>query len=258
MRVHIDDILKSDLLERYVMGDITKEERMQVDLLRIEHRAIREKLEALELALEKSAMESAVAAPAKAKECIIRKISDQVPDPILAVEPSSSGFLSNIWKYAALLAVGVLGTWMLMQDRNNTLSAANNNLNAELSLLEERCASLSQQYAFINDSSTLPVLLEGSAAAPESQVVIYWNEMKGQSMIKVIELPAIRANETYQLWADVDGQMLSLGVFDAALAISDPIPMGYLANAESLNITIEPKGGSEHPTVSRLTASQTI
>jgi len=74
-------------------------------------------------------------------------------------------------------------------------------------------------------------------------------------MLRVIELPGIQSDQTYQLWADVDGDMLSLGTFDAALAIIDAIPMDYLDRATSLNITVEPKGGSKHPTVSTLTAN---
>ena len=39
---------------------------------------------------------------------------------------------------------------------------------------------------------------------------------------------------------------------------SDWLDIKFLPNAESLNITIEPEGGSEHPTVSRLVASANI
>ena len=52
--------------------------------------------------------------------------------------------------------------------------------------------------------------------------------------------------------------MLSLGIFDAVKLLQEAVPMNYLANATSLNITVEPAGGSEHPTVSTLTASRAI
>ena len=42
MMEHIDDILSSDLLERYVLGDVSPEEKMKVELLRIEHGVIRQ------------------------------------------------------------------------------------------------------------------------------------------------------------------------------------------------------------------------
>ena len=109
---------------------------------------------------------------------------------------------------------------------------------------------MTQQYAFINHTGTLPFILEGTGNSPNSQVIVYWNEDLQKSMLRVLDLPAIKADQTYQLWADVEGQMLSLGTFDAGEAITDGVEMGYLAEAESLNITIEPEGGSEHPTAS--------
>ena len=258
MRDHIEDILTSGLLERYVLGDVTPQERMKVDLLRIEHRAIREELERLEIVMEKTALENAIPAPPKAKECIIRSINKDVSASATNDLPAKRSLFQSSWKIAAAFALSGIMTWMLMQSRINSLTNTNSELTVELDRLEQACERLSAQYAFLNDSSTIPVLLEGTSQAPESQVVVYWNEMKEQSMIKVINLPSIRADQTYQLWADVEGQMLSLGTFDAALAIVDPMPMEYLSDAESLNITIEPKGGSEHPTVSTLTASQLI
>jgi len=43
--------------------------------------------------------------------------------------------------------------------------------------------------------------------------------------------------------------MIDMGVIPKN---SDMVAMTYIADAESLNITIEPAGGSDHPTVSKL------
>jgi len=127
-----------------------------------------------------------------------------------------------------------------------------------LAILERDCSRLTEQYAFINHTNTLPFVLQGGSQSTLHQVIVYWNETIQKSMLRVVDLPAIQSDETFQLWADVDGEMLSLGVFDPGQAIADAVPMSYLDNATSLNITIEPKGGSDHPDVSRLTASVAI
>ncbi len=59
------------------------------------------------------------------------------------------------------------------------------------------------------------------------------------------------------MWADVDGKMINLGILKKD-ETNMPIDWKYLANAESLNVTIEPDGGSDHPTVADLVASISI
>jgi len=145
-----------------------------------------------------------------------------------------------------------------MQSQVNTLKDQQEQHLAEIAQLQSDCDQLNEMYAYINHGGTMPYMLDGEAFGKESQVIVYWNEQLGKSMLRVIELPGIKADQTYQLWADVDGKMLSLGTFDAALAINDAISMRYLDQATSLNITIEPEGGSEHPTVANLTASIAI
>jgi anti-sigma-K factor RskA len=51
------------------------------------------------------------------------------------------------------------------------------------------------------------------------------------------------------MWADVEGEMINMGVINNT---ENLLAMTYIEDAESLNITIEPAGGSDHPTVSRL------
>ena len=251
---HIDDILASDLLERYVLGDVSDQEKMKVDLLRVDHKVIRDRLNELELTMEKAATENAIEAPPAVRECIIKSLHGN--KSTAAQNLSQTGRVySGWWKLAAACIIGGLAMWMFMQNSLNSLQTELSEEKAQLTLLQQECNELSQQYAFLNESGTVPFLLAGTALATGSQVVVYWNEDRQKSMLRVIDLPAIRSDQTYQLWADVDGEMRSLGIFEAGEAVANAVPMNYLANATSLNITVEPAGGSEHPTVSTLTAS---
>lgn len=265
MMDHIKDILASDLLERYVLGDVSQEEMMQVQLLRLEHRIVREKLDELEKTLEQTAMESAIKAPPVVRECIIKNMrNEDVTASSLTSTKSkaaNSKWTANslsLWPIAASLLLGCIATWAVMQSQLGNAKMEISEYQSELEIMHRDCDKLNQQYAFLNHTNTVPILLKGTDMKPNNQVVIYWNEYLQKSMLRVIELPGLTASETYQLWADVDGKMLSLGVFDASQAITDAIPMDFLDNATSLNITIEPRGGSDHPDVSRLTASQLI
>ena len=254
---HIDNILSSDLLERYVLGDVTQEEIIKVDLLKIEHKVIRKELLRLEKTVERMSVDNAVKAPSKTKDCIIKNISGQAQQTQVIKKPRAY-INGSWWKMAAAVMLGILGTWMFMQNKFTKANEAVIEMEADMAKLEKDCNRLTQQYAFINHSRTTPFLLDGKAYDKESQVIVYWNEDLQKSKLRVIELPAINANQNYQLWADVDGEMLSLGIFDPGTAIVDAIDINFLANASSLNITVEPSGGSEHPNISTLTASIAI
>jgi len=258
MMDHVDDILASDLLERYVLGDVSHMEREKVEMLRIDHRIVREKLDELESTMEKVALGNAIKAPAGTRECIMKSINGQDTAAVQADPASTSPSSSNWWMYIAAASIAALSTWMLMRSQVKTHESTISEQEAEILDLRKSCDKLNEMYAYLNHGGTTPYLLDGTAFNKESQVIVYWNEDLQQSMLKVIELPGITADQTYQLWADVDGHMLSLGTFDAALAINDAIPVDYLDSASSLNITVEPEGGSEHPTIATLTASIAI
>ena len=68
-------------------------------------------------------------------------------------------------------------------------------------------------------------------------------------MVNTSQLSELDAQHDYQMWADVEGEMINMGVINTEEPL---IAMTYIEDAESLNVTIEPKGGSDHPTVSRL------
>ena len=84
---------------------------------------------------------------------------------------------------------------------------------------------------------------------PEAKVVSYVNHKTKSVVINTERLPKLDAEHDYQMWADVEGEMINMGVISKDKNL---LAMNYIDHAESLNITIEPAGGNDHPTVSRL------
>ena len=57
------------------------------------------------------------------------------------------------------------------------------------------------------------------------------------------------------MWSDVEGEMIDMGLLDSNRNL---IELKYIDAAESLNITIEPAGGNDHPTVADLVSYVTL
>ena len=242
----INDILQSDLLERYAIGNVSDAERNRVVELKAKHPEIASELEKIELALERMALDHAIAPPVLLKADILN-IPKSAQHNLRTPIKKWLGFAASLLTMG-LIVYGVMNT--RLSERKNEISR----LESKYKELEENCTSISSQYAFLNDAKSLPITL--SAADSDNRVVVYWNEDQEKSLMRIVDLPQLENSETYQLWADVNGKMLDLGIFDSES--EELIAMGFYDKATSLNITIEPAGGSDHPTVSRLVLSQAI
>lgn len=156
---------------------------------------------------------------------------------------------------AALFALGGMYFYQQWRTNNQALDA----LQIELSEKQDRVNDLERSYQqlaermdLLNGENVTPVLLAASEMAPDARAIAYLDHEKKRVVVNAAALPELNANETYQMWADVEGEMINMGLLPAS---KDLVAMTYIENAESLNITIEPEGGSEHPTVSRLIAN---
>ncbi|WP_306641146.1 anti-sigma factor [Sanyastnella coralliicola] len=164
---------------------------------------------------------------------------------------------SRVAAAAAIVIIGSFAAWnMYKVGQLEQQLAEVNKRNTELAEAMQRFRASEEQLmaerALITDPNTQKLILSGLAKAPELKVVAYWNDSDQRAFLQPENLPALDNGQCFQMWADVEGEMVSVGV----LAQSDaPVEVGFLANAESLNITIEKAGGSDHATVENLVAS---
>ena len=142
------------------------------------------------------------------------------------------------------------------------MASQNEAINKQYQVLKEECnqktiqiASLDQLQKILKHPATQKLLLEGSGLADNLQTVAFWNNEAKVAHLNIAKLPTLPDGHCLQIWADVHGEMINLGVLPNEVVV---IKLPYKLDAESLNITIEPLGGSEHPTVSRLIASQNL
>jgi len=82
--------------------------------------------------------------------------------------------------------------------------------------------------------------------------VAYVNPVKKLSYLNVSNLPNLPKNQCYQMWAEVNGEMLNLGIIKEADQKLLALP--YSDNAVGY-ITIEPEGGNDSPTVENIVAN---
>ncbi len=249
-----EKFLNSGLIEQFVLGITTPEEAAEVEKYAEQYPEIREEIEQLRTAVEDYARQYAIHPPDEVKTNILKEI-DELDQPAAS---SSNNALARWLPMVAIIASLFLA-YNQYQQKNQLagqLKATQdeyNNLQATCKKDKAACLETQRLYASITNGNTNAVSLTGTALAPQANVIVYWNPVEKQALLNVLDLPKPPKGKQYQLWADVDGVMIDMGVFNQDETTLKP--MAFIENPESFNITLEPEGGSEHPTVELLQAA---
>lgn len=266
--------LESSLLEEYLLGLTTPEDAAKVDRMLETDADVRAEYARMQREVEQFCDTYSQAPPADLREFVLGDLAAQpepeivTPDPVSApreeykpvMAPVRGGSGLNWMSAAAALAALIAVAAAVFLYNQNT------ELRTQLAASMEQQETIARELANIRGSlqsqqtaqtvayhpQTETVLLRGTDKSPGLGVVAYWNRETEQSFLNVLWLPDI-PDKCYQLWADVHGEMINLGVLDPTQSPFAPIE--FKVNAESLNITIEPIGGSNHPTVTDLVSS---
>ena len=247
-------LLASDVLERFVMGDVSPEEQALVEQAIRTSPEVQKSLEVIENTFLQVSKENALLPNPNTKASILDKI-----DQLSAENTVDFSAPYKFWKKMAAIAaaIGALvligGAFYYSEYKN--MSKQYHELQAQFITLSNTCneaqntAKQNQEVlTFLQNPSTEIIPLV-SINNQQASANAFWNPTAQQALINIGALPELSNDEVYQLWADIEGEMVDMGVLNANTTLQE-IP--FMAQAESLNITIEPAGGSDHPMVERL------
>ena len=251
-------ILEDVLLEQYLLGELPREQEILIQKVLEQDDDLKNIYNEIEEEFERIAFENAVKPPEKAKKGLIRELESlkenvKIRDITVAQKKNlNSGRLAIAASMAALFALSSFwfyNRWQTSEQNLNSLQEQSIALQEQLMILEQNIEVTMQRYMTINNRNVIPLLLKGNQTLPESRAVAYINHETKSILVNSQGLPPLEEDKTYQMWADVDGVMVNMGLLPADTEL---IPLKYIDRAESLNITIEPAGGNDHPTVENL------
>ncbi len=254
-----EQLFESGLLEMYVLGLTSPEETQLIEDMVKEDPTIQKEIDGLHKALETYASQHAIPPPPGLKRKVLRRV-DNLAELESAAAPAAiyqnRGFF-NLAIAASMLFFLTSG-FLFFQNRSIQKKIAsvykeNYNLIQSCEAEREAFAEKEKVFALLNDVNTKPHQLIGSPVSPQSTAIVYWNETDHKVLMSTQGMPAPPEGKQYQVWADVEGEMINMGLIDPENQGMQE--MKYIAQAESVNITLEPKGGSEHPTVALLYAN---
>ncbi len=263
--------IESGILELYVLGDVTHEERAQVEAMVQKHPAIKAELDEIERSLELYAAENAVEPPAALRDRVLNssivtnlgddrnfKSARAIEDKEDNIVPISRARSNNFFKYAfaACFALLIISIVVLISVYNKLQES--NNLVASLQSQNQRFASqtslMDDELRIFRDPSFKMLKLQGTSKSPSSMLVVAWSPTKKKVMIDMTDanMPANDKDHQYQLWALVGNKPVDLGVFDADTTSKGMKEMKSTALADAFAVTLERRGGSPTPSMDQM------
>ena len=247
MNAKITTFLNSGLLEKYLLGETTSAETQTVETYLSKYPEVQNTYNTLQFNLEVVAKSNAVEAP----KHILDNILDEIDEtPIVNLNTYKKYKTWHKLGVAASIAALVFATWSYsLYNQKQALSEENQvvveeifDLRSDIENNNKKLDEIMRQFKQLNDPETYKYIIEGNSRAKNLKTVAYINAKDKTSMIDVVSLPKLPEEQCYQIWAELQGKMVSLGILSETDRQLKTIP--YTENADGLNITIEPKGGN--------------
>lgn len=242
MSDRVSQFLESDLLERYLLGATSPIESQEAEHFIAKYPEVEQTYIELQENLENYATSYAVKATDELRASIVKatKTKPKRALPILAITACM------IAAFFGLVAIMIYNqNQELLEDRRFTSNLLEN-LNDDIVSNREMLQSVEEQFMILNNTSTQKYILQGNVRAQRLEAVAYVNELEQRSYIHVNSLPELPDEQVYQMWASVDGTLVPLDILKVTKDNLVEIP--YEERMASINITIEPKGGSKEAT----------
>ncbi|MBT8210935.1 MAG: anti-sigma factor [Eudoraea sp.] len=249
MKDKIRIFLDTDLLEKYLLGNTSLEESQQVERYIAMYPEVRKTYDELQENLETFAKMHALKTPEGLKTKILVRIRAQ--------QAGRRKF--RRYAIAATFAAFIFaGSSYFFWNQSQNLQQENTIVNNKIKTLEADMRSqledVRNQFIVLNNPSTRKYMVNGNKKASELKAVAYINPVKKLSYINVRNLPHLPEDKCYQMWAEVNGEMVNLGVIKEIQDKDKLLALPYAEKAISY-ITIEPKGGNDTPTVQNIVAN---
>ena len=253
MKMTKKDLLENGILEQYVLGELDDAQSKNVEKLIANDAELKARLETIESSFEQLALENAIVPPETVKEQLLDAIKTDNPKVVSIPKPNNNKlYISIAASIAAFFLLGSIWLYAELSTVKNQLNVVKEENSVLKKDLQNTITSLEETntwYAVLSNPNAQQYILKGNALAPNAKIVSYVNHQDKSVIVNAKQLPELDKDHDYQMWADVNGEMIDMGVIPKD---KDLIAMTYIPNAESLNITIEPIGGNDHPTVEQL------
>lgn len=245
------------------MGLVTDQERTEFEAYCVQYPEVAQARDAFERSLESSLVADAVPPPQFLREKIRERVLES--DRLAAVEEEPAEEVTPVrklvlWKWIAAASIVLLAVslyWgITANNRSNKLqdiAKENETLKTQLAATTSQLEQVRADAEALQQPDVKMASLKGTPVSPASYVTVYWDTTNKDVYLMVNNLPKPAGDKQYQLWALIDIKPVELGVLQMSQEKLIPmVKMKGVQNAQAFAITLEPRGGSQNPTLDQM------
>jgi anti-sigma-K factor RskA len=249
--VNIKEYISSGIIESYVLGLASAEERAEFENLCLQHPELVAARNKFEVSLEQQLLNQASVPAVEVKEKVMNAIRHQSSvnqTKIITMESSNTNRSSSSMRWVAaasvilLLACGYFA--FNFYSKNKDLQAALDKSKAEQTTMDEKLTKMEKDQQMMSDPNVAVVNLRGTEKAPKTSASVYWDSTSANVYLVAKNMPKLANDKQYQLWALIDGQPKDLGLFDVGDDGKIILKMTNTEKADAFAITIESRGNN--------------
>jgi anti-sigma-K factor RskA len=262
--------LENGILEHYVLGYLSNEERLEVEQNALKYPEIKSEIIEIESALLNYAISNAIEPSKSLRKKVLNALKNSGSEirPLYVSSPKFGQFYK--YAFAASLALLFISLVLLINLNNKLtdsynqiaiLQTGNERFSSQVNFIDEELRDTRNALHFYqNQASYKLVTLKGSDKAPKASMLIAFNIEQEEVMIDLssIKMPSNDEDHQYQLWAMVDGKPVDLGVFDSEVDSTGMKKMKFIKNAQAFAVTLEIRGGNTNPNMDQMMAIGSI
>ena len=241
------DYISSGIIEQYVLGLCTPEEETELEQLRKTDAALNEAIINFEIQFENEMMRHTSMPGAATDNKILEQIDSLKPTPVVPISIGKEKIVEYKWlRSVAAAAILLLGTSAVF---NYILYSKNKKQQEEMATRNNIPATLPlADYNILKDPAITPVAMYGVGYHAICRCTMFWDKKTGKVYIMIHHLPKSSSEQDYQLWANVDGKPVSVGIINDVIRDRFIEMSNMPAGATSFIVTLEKAGGAAVPT----------
>jgi len=258
--MNVKEYISSGIIESYVMGLASDEERREFEANCAQYPEIAEARNAFETTLEEQLTKDTVPVPAFLKQQINEKIKTASFETTTEPEEENTPVRrTGMWRWVAAASLILLAAslyWAITTNRKyESLRSQNRELRDSVSRITGEIAALKGGSRPRSDFK-MASINEGSQAAAS----IYWDTVSKDVYLMIKNMPQPPSDKQYQLWAllpEEGAPPINLGMIELRQERL-LYRMKNVQNARAFAITLEPRGGSPEPTGHPMVSTQPV
>ncbi|MCF2491244.1 anti-sigma factor domain-containing protein [Dyadobacter sp. CY347] len=286
--MNIQAYIESGILEEYVLGTVSPQEKQEVECMSHIYPEIKEELLRTESALEEYALKHQTPPPASLKESLFAKMNfdsaqeiednntDQQPEntdiepatvistmrPVPQDEPKvienafnsvETKVVTPVWAklaVAASILLAIFAGWSATQ--MSKVKKENEEIASKMGTMEQAFSYAQSLASLYRNPEYKTVHLAGLEKSPQSSVSAFWHTSTNQVLLDVQNLPKPPSGKQYQLWSIVDGKPVDNGMIDQEFSGRVLKMKNTKPGAVAFAITLEKEGGNPTPTMEEM------